>query len=221
MSNQTIKLTDPLYQYILDHSLRESEVCQQLRAETQKMEWSVMQIAPDQGQFMGFLIRMMGAKNIIEIGVYTGYSTLAMAYGLADDGKIIACDINKSWTDVAEKYWRKAGQQHKIELHLRPAAETLRQLLADNKASSFDFAFIDADKEAYDEYYELCLQLLVPGGVIAIDNVLWDGAVLHRDTEDGDTQAIQALNKKLKDDSRVDITMLPIGDGLTLARKKI
>ncbi len=220
MSNRTLQLTDAVYDYLLAHSLKETPVQQQLRKETAGMEKSVMQIAPEQGQFMAFLIKLIAARKVIEIGVYTGYSSLAVALALPDDGKLVACDINREWTDVAQRYWKQAKVDHKIELNLAPADETLQKLLEQGQQTSFDFVFIDADKTGYDHYYEKALQLVRVGGLIVIDNTLWGGDVVDVQVQDEDTVAIRKLNKKLVDDKRVDVCMLPVADGLTLLRKK-
>jgi predicted O-methyltransferase YrrM len=220
MANHTIQLNDDLHAYLLGISLREPEILAELRQETAKLDMSIMQIAPEQGQFMSMLMKLTGARRAIEIGVFTGYSTLCMALPMPADGKIIACDINREWTDIAQHYWQKAGQAGKIELHLGPAMQTLASMLENEQANSFEFAFIDADKPNYCNYYEACLQLVRPGGLIAIDNVLWGGSVIDEDDDSEDTVAIRELNELLHDDDRVDITMVPIGDGLTLARLK-
>lgn len=219
MSNRTLQLTDAVYEYLLAHSLKETPEQQQLRKETAGMEMSAMQIAPEQGQFMGFLIKLISARKALEIGVYTGYSSLAVALELPDNGKLVACDINREWTDIAKRYWKQAGVDHKIELRLAPASETLHELLQQGKQASFDFAFIDADKTNYDQYYEMSLQLVRAGGLIVIDNTLWGGDVADTSVQDDDTIAIRKLNKKLVDDERVDVCMLPLADGLTLLRK--
>lgn len=220
MSSKYISLDQPLYEYILASSLRESPVLAQLRAETATLPMAVMQIAPEQGQFMAMLIKLMGARRAIEVGVYTGYSALAVAEALPDDGLLVACDINAETTAIAQRYWQQAGVAHKIDLRLAPAAQTLQALLDDEQAGSFDFAFIDADKTGYSDYYELCLALLRPGGLIVVDNVLWGGAVLETPTDDDDTQAIQRFNAELSDDQRVDLSLLPLADGLSLLRKR-
>jgi len=220
MSNKSINLTESLYQYLLDSSLRESAILKALREETASLPTANMQIAPEQGQFMALLVQLIGAKKTIEVGVYTGYSALAVAMALPDDGQVIACDISEEYTAVARRYWLAAEVSQKIDLRLAPATETLRALIGEGKASTFDFAFIDADKESYAEYFELCFQLLRPGGLIAIDNVLWNGAVVDSQKQDVDTCAIRKFNQQLLLDSRVDISMVPIADGLTLARKK-
>ena len=220
MSSKYTSLDQPLYDYILASSLRESPVLAQLRAETATLPMAVMQIAPEQGQFMALLIKLMGARRAIEVGVYTGYSALAVAEALPDDGLLVACDINVETTAIAQRYWQQAGVAHKIDLRLAPAAQTLQALLDDGQASSFDFAFIDADKTGYSEYYELCLALLRPGGLIVVDNVLWGGAVLETSTDDDDTGAIQQFNAQLAVDQRVDLSLLPLADGLSLLRKR-
>jgi len=220
MSNRTLNLTDPLYDYLLSVSLREPAVLRRLREETARDEMARMQVAPEQGQFMTWLVGLTGVRQALEIGVFTGYSSLCIALGLPAAGRVIACDVSESWTRVARRYWREAGVDHKIELRLAPAAETLADLLRQGNAGRFDFAFIDADKENYDLYYERCLELIRPGGLIAIDNVLWGGAVIDTSAQDADTAAIRALNEKLHDDARVDITLLPVADGLTLLRKR-
>lgn len=220
MSSETIFLNRPLYDYMCQVSLREPELFQALRAETSRLEQSMMQIGPEQGQFMTLLVQLLGAKRILEVGVFTGYSGLAMAMGLPDDGQLIACDISEEWTSIAQKYWQHAGQADKIELHLAPAMDTLDGLLSDGQASSFDLAFIDADKTNYQNYYERCLSLLRPGGVVIVDNVLWGGSVVDESNQQPDTCAIRAFNSFIHQDQRVDISLVPIGDGLTLARKR-
>ncbi|MFZ5868765.1 MAG: class I SAM-dependent methyltransferase [Thermodesulfobacteriota bacterium] len=220
MSNKTISVTDDIYRYILSTSLREPDVLRRLREETKRDPYHGMQISPEQGQFMALLIRLIGAKRAIEIGVYTGYSSLWTALALPSNGKLIACDMSKQWTDVARRYWKEAGVDEKIDLRLGPALDTLDRLLAEGRAGSFDFAFIDADKENYDAYYERCLKLMRPGGLIAIDNTLWDGRVTAPDPRDDETLAIDALNSKLRKDSRIDLSLVPIGDGLTLVWKR-
>ena len=220
MSNKTLCLTEKLYEYMLSVSLREPEVLRELRLETGLDEQANMQIAPEQGQFMALLVRLLGAKKTLDIGVYTGYSSLCIGLALPQNGRVIACDLNREWTDTAKHYWHKAGVADKIDLRLGPARQTLEELLADKAAvASFDFAFIDADKVNYDIYYEYCLQLIRPGGLIAVDNVLWDGAVADETVDDVDTEAIRALNSKIHADPRVDLSLVPIADGLTLTRK--
>ncbi|KPK26584.1 MAG: SAM-dependent methyltransferase [Desulfobacterales bacterium SG8_35_2] len=218
MSNKTLCITDKLYDYMLSVSLREPHVLRELRVDTAQDENANMQIAPEQGQFMALLVKMLGAKRTLDIGVYTGYSSLCIGLALPREGRVIACDINREWTDMAKRYWRRAGVEEKIELHLGPAQQTLEGLLGKGR-DSFDFAFIDADKINYDVYYEYCLQLIRSGGLIAIDNVLWDGAVADAAKNDDDTMAIRALNRKIHADPRVEISLVPIADGLVLARK--
>ncbi|MCG8314269.1 MAG: class I SAM-dependent methyltransferase [Pseudomonadales bacterium] len=220
MTNQTSLDLEALYPYIFANSVRESELLKELRVETATDPLARMQIAPEQGQLMALLMQLINARSIIEVGTFTGYSSLAMASVLPDDGKIICCDISETWTAVAERYWRKAGVTEKIDLRLAPAAETLQTLLEEPGEASFDAAFIDADKENYDLYFELCLKLIRPGGLIMIDNTLWSGRVIDDTVQDIDTQAIRTFNAKLKIDERVDISLVPISDGLTLARKK-
>ena len=218
MSNKTLCITKELYNYMLSISLREPDILRELRDETAQDENANMQISPEQGQFMGLLVKLLGAKQTIDLGVYTGYSSLCIGLALPSDGRVIACDINREWTDIARRYWRKAGVEDKIELRLAPAQQTLEDLL-EQGVDIFDFAFIDADKKNYDMYYEYCLQLIRPGGLIAIDNVLWDGAVADAAINDADTVAIRNLNQKIHTDSRVEISLVPIADGLALVRK--
>lgn len=219
MSNRTLNLDDHLYHYLLGVSVREHPVLTELREVTRSHPRAGMQISPEQGQFMALLLKLVGARNTLEIGVFTGYSSLVTALALPADGRVIACDVNEEYTAIGRKHWAKAGVADKIDLRLAPATATLKSLIDEGRSGSFDFAFIDADKSSYDAYYEACLKLLRPGGLIAIDNVLWGGAVAHR-AEDEDTAALQALNRKLHKDERIDLSLLPIGDGLTLARKR-
>ena len=218
--SQTMYLTEDLYNYMLLHSLRESEVARRLRRETSKHERASMQISPDQAQFMAFLVKLINAKRTVEIGVFTGYSSLAVALALPPDGEIVACDVNEEWASTARRYWREAGVDHKITLRLAPALETLTDLINNGQEAAFDFAFIDADKENYGHYYECCLRLVRQGGLIAIDNVLWGGRVVDESARDEETQAIRRLNDVIYEDSRVDISLIPVGDGVTLLRKK-
>ena len=220
MSDRSLSLDDRVYDYLLAMSVREHPAQVGLRAATVDVPLAVMQISPEQGQFMGLLVELIGARRAIEIGTYTGYSALAVALALPDGGQLIACDISEDYTRVGRPFWDRAGVARKIDLRLAPALDTLDGLLADGEAGRFDFAFIDADKDNYDAYYERCLRLMRPGGLIAIDNVLWEGKVADPAVQDDDTRAIRALNDKLKDDDRVTISMLPVGDGLTLARKR-
>jgi len=220
LAPRTLSIDDRLYDYLIAHSLRDLPVLAELRAETAKLPQAGMQTAAEQGQFLGLLIELTGAKRTIEVGTFTGYSALAVALALPPKGRVVACDVNAEFTAIARRYWAKAGVAQKIDLRLAPAKETLDKLLAAGEAGRFDFAFIDADKENYLAYYERCLELLRPGGLMAIDNVLWGGAVADPATDDKDTRAIRALNDKLKGDRRVTLSMVPIGDGLSLARKR-
>ena len=220
MSRQTLNLSDELYDYVLSVSLREPPLLARLREETAALPNSNMQISTEQGQFMALLAELLGARQVIEIGTFTGYSALAVARALPEDGRIIACDIDEETTAIARRYWEEAGVAEKIDLRLGPAVETIERLLADGKAGTFDFAFIDADKENYDAYFEGVLTLLRQGGLVLIDNVLWSGAVADLERQDKDTSAIRALNAKLHGDERVSLSLLPISDGLTLVRKR-
>jgi predicted O-methyltransferase YrrM len=217
---KTIGIEQPLYNYLLSVSLTEAEVLQQLRAETATFSNAIMQIAPEQGQFMALLVRLMGAKKALEVGVFTGYSSLCVAIALPEDGKLIACDISEDYTSVARRYWDKAGVGNKIDLKIAPAIETLDKLLANGESETFDFAFIDADKGNYYNYYDRALKLIRPGGLIAVDNVLWSGAVADPEIRDNQTKKIRDFNQKLHEDNRVNISLVPIADGLTLALKK-
>lgn len=219
MAGKSLTLSESLYNYILSSSLREPAVLKSLREETAKLPMSRMQIAPEQGQFMALLVKLIGAKKTLEVGVFTGYSALVTALALPDDGKIIACDKDERYTNMAKPYWEKAKVSHKIDLHIAPAQSTLQQLIADGQENTFDFAFIDADKRSYPIYYEQVLKLVRPGGLIAIDNVLWSGRVADPDNTDKRTIAIREFNQKLHQDKRVDISLVPISDGLTLAMK--
>jgi predicted O-methyltransferase YrrM len=220
MSNRSISLTDGLYEYLLATSLREPPVLRALREETLRMTQRSMQIAPEQGQFMALLARLAGARRCIEVGVFTGYSSLATALALPDDGRIVACDVSEEWTAVARRYWRQGGVEHKIDLRLAPAVETLDAMLATGERERYDLAFIDADKTGYLAYYERCLELLRPGGLVMVDNTLWDGRVADPRVDDEDTRAMRHFNECLHRDERVDLSLVPIGDGLTLARKR-
>lgn len=220
MSYRTIGLSDTVYDYMLAVSLREVPILRELRNETAELPTARMQISPEQGQFMAFLIEMLGARKTLDIGVYTGYSSLAVALALPVDGRIIACDISDEWTHIAQKYWQKAKVASKIQLRLAPALQTLDQLIAAGEEESFDFSFIDADKGNYLAYYEKSLTLVRRGGLILIDNTLWSGKVADLTVQDNATNAIRKFNEKIYYDQRVSLTLLPIGDGLTLARKK-
>ncbi|AVH69668.1 class I SAM-dependent methyltransferase [Nostoc sp. 'Lobaria pulmonaria (5183) cyanobiont'] len=220
MPKQSIGLDNQLYNYLLSVSLREPEILGKLRQETANHPRSGMQISPEQGQFMSLLVQLIGAKKTLEVGVFTGYSSLSVALALPADGQIIACDVSEEFTAIARRYWQEAGVADKIDLRLAPALETLERLLATGQAETFDFAFIDADKQNYDGYYERSLQLVRPGGLIAIDNVLWSGQVADEQNQDESTQAIRAFNEKLHHDERISLSLVPIADGLTLAIKR-
>lgn len=220
MQKRSLGLDDRLYNYFLSVSLREPEILFHLRQETASHPAAIMQIAPEQGQFLALLVQLLGAVKTLEIGVFTGYSSLSVALALPARGKVIACDVSKEYTTIARRYWQQAGVADKIDLHLAPALETLDRLLASGQSETFDFAFIDADKENYDCYYERSLQLVRPGGLIAIDNVLWGGDVANFQLQNRSTQAIRALNEKLHHDERISLSLLPIADGLTLALKR-
>lgn len=220
MTRRTLVLTDELYDYLLANSLREDALLGELRERTASMPLAGMQIAPEQGQFMALLVRLMGVRTALEIGVFTGYSSLCVAAALPDDGHMVALDASEEWTAVAREYWARAQLEDRIELRLGPAIESLDELLAEGQSGRFDFAFIDADKSEYPEYYERTLQLLCSGGVMLVDNVLREGQVVDSgDTSQG-TEAIRAFNAMLHADGRIDLSMLPLGDGLTLARKR-
>jgi caffeoyl-CoA O-methyltransferase len=215
---RSLGLSEPLYRYVVDHSGPEHPVLGELREATAGMKHAGMQIGVDQGRLMALLAKLVGARRTLEIGVFTGYSTLALA--LPPDGRIVACDVSEEWTAVGRAHWQKAGVADRIDLRLGRATKTLDELLAAGEAGRFDFAFIDADKESYGAYYERCLQLVRAGGLIAIDNTLWSGAVIDPAHRDADTEAIRALNDAIHRDPRVDAAMLTVGDGLTLARKR-
>jgi len=220
MSTEANFIAADLYNYLVSISVREDALLKQLREETAKLPKSVMQISPDQGQFMALLIRLIGARTAIEVGVFTGYSSLCVARALPVDGRLLCCDVSEEWTSVARRYWDAAGVADRIELVLAPAAETLGLRIRNGEAGRYDFAFIDADKESYDRYFELCLELVRPGGLLVFDNVLWSGEVMDDESDDPEVCALQALNRKLYRDERVDISLLPLADGLFLARKR-
>jgi caffeoyl-CoA O-methyltransferase len=211
-------LADGVERYIVNTTVREHPVLAELHAETSTMPGAGMQIGSDQGQFMGLLARAIGAKRYLEIGVFTGYSSLAMALALPSDGRVVACDVSEEYTAVAKRYWQKAGVEKKIDLRLGPAVATLDKMIAD-KVELFDIAFIDADKTNYDAYYERCLQLVRPGGLILCDNMLWSGRVVDEKEHDADTDALRALNAKAGKDERVDVALLSVGDGILIARR--
>ncbi|PIW29740.1 MAG: SAM-dependent methyltransferase [Rhodospirillales bacterium CG15_BIG_FIL_POST_REV_8_21_14_020_66_15] len=220
MTKSTTGLDAALYDYILETTLREPKVLARLRRETDSHPRAGMQISPDQGQLLGLLVELTGAQRIVEVGTFTGYSSLAMALALPDDGEIVCCDVSEEYTAVARRYWAEAGVADRITLRLGPAAGTLDSLIGEGRSGAFDMAFIDADKENYQTYFERCLTLVRPGGLIAVDNVLWDGRVLDPADETADTRAIRAFNSGLKDDDRVTLAMLSVADGVTLARKR-
>ena len=221
MSNQSIGLSDPLYQYLLANSVREPQILAKLRAETAQHPLVNMQISPEQGQLMGLLVQLIGAKKCLEVGVFTGYSSLAVALNLPDDGRIVACDVSDKFTLLARRYWQEAGVAHKISLYIAPALATLDRLILNGESGTFDFAFIDADKNNYGAYYDRCFQLVRQGGLILVDNVLWYGRVADPAMDnDKRTQAIKQINQQIYHDDRVQISLIPIGDGLTIARKK-
>jgi len=220
MSNRMTPLDDALYDYLSSVSLREPGVLRRLREETAKMPQHNMQIGPEQGQFMALLIELTGARKCLEVGTFTGYSALAVALALPDDGRLIACDISEEFTARAKPFWEEAGVAGKIELRIGPALETLDALIEGGESGTFDFAFIDADKVNYLGYFQRALDLARPGGLICVDNVLWNGAVADPSRNDEDTEAIRAFNAALTNDPRISLSMLPMGDGLTLARKR-
>ena len=220
MTKKSIGLDDRLYNYLLEVSFRDHPLLKSLRDETEKLPMARMQIAPEQGQFMYMLVKLIRARQILEIGTFTGYSSLCMAMALPDDGRITTCDVSAEYTDTAIKYWQEANVEHKIELRLAPAIETLQQMIDSGNTGSFDLMFIDAEKTEYEDYYSLGLQLLRSGGLIIVDNVLWNGSVADASDQDPDTVAIRAFNENRSKDDRVELCMLPVADGLTLAIKK-
>jgi len=220
MSDRTINLTGTVYRYILEHSVRENPVLKELREATAGIPHAGMQISPEQGQLMALLVKTIGARRTIEVGVFTGYSSLSVALALPPDGRIVACDVSAEWTAIARRFWEKAGVAAKVDLRLAPALQTLDALLAAGEAGRYDFAFIDADKGNYSGYYERCLALVRAGGLVAIDNTLWNGWVADAAHQEDDTRAIRAFNDQLLADRRVDLSLVPIGDGMTLALKR-
>ena len=221
MASTATRITDTLYEYLLREGIPESDTARALREETRTAtRWHGMQITPEQGAFMQLLVRLLGARRTIEVGTFTGYSALVVAEALPPDGLVVACDVSDEWTAVGRPFWERAGVAGRIDLRLQPAVETLDELIAEGDAGTFDFAFIDADKANYGTYYERCLTLVRPGGVVAVDNVLWGGRVADAGANDDDTNAIRALNAKIRRDRRVHGTTVPIGDGLTLALKQ-
>ncbi|MEM6731898.1 MAG: class I SAM-dependent methyltransferase [Myxococcota bacterium] len=219
-TKKTLALTDALYPYFHEVSVRESPVLKRLREETSRLPEGVMQVAPEQGQFMALLSSLMGARRVLEVGVFTGYSALCIAETLPDDGVLVACDVSEEWTAIAQRYWEEAGVASRIELKLAPAMDTLSTLLASGDAGTYDLAFVDADKTEYPRYYEALLELVRPGGLIMVDNVLWGGSVIDPEKNDESTEAIRAFNRMIHGDERVDLSLVPIGDGVTLARKR-
>jgi predicted O-methyltransferase YrrM len=220
MTNRTLNLDDALYRYLLDVSLRETSLLKRLREETAQLDNARWQIAPEQGQFMALLVKLTGARRIIEIGTFTGYSAICMAEAMPEDGRLICCDIPGDYNAMARRYWDEAGLAGRIELRLAPALETLAAMAGEEQDGRFDLIFIDADKANYPAYFEHALRLLRPGGLVLFDNTLWSGRVLEAAPDSADTRAIQALNLALRDDARIDLSLLPLGDGLTLCRKR-
>jgi predicted O-methyltransferase YrrM len=220
MANQTIGLSDDLAAYVVRVGTREPEVLARLREETAALPQHDMQIAPEEGAFLALLVELMQARRCIEVGTFTGYSSIAIALALPDNGRLVCCDVSEDWTSLARTYWDEAGVAAKIDLRVAPATETLDQLLEDGQEATYDFAFVDADKTGYDGYYERLLRLVRPGGLIALDNTLWGGQVLDEGTDDADNRALQALNAKLAGDERITLCLLPVADGVTLARRR-
>ena len=220
MSSITIGLSNELRKYMLDVSFRDDDILRQLREETLTLKEAQMQISPEQGALLSILTKILNAKKTLDIGVFTGYSSLVVARELSDNGQVVACDTSIEWTSIAKKYWKLAGVDKKVDLYLAPAIETLEKLIEDGQGSSYDFSFIDADKINYQSYYEYSLTLVKPGGIIAVDNVLWSGQVIDETDFEPATRAIRSFNEKLYQDDRVSISMVPVGDGLTLAYKK-
>ena len=220
MSNRTLPLDDRLYSYLLEHSLRENPVQRRLRERTLTHEMGRMQIAPEQGQFMALLAELIGARRAIEIGTFTGYSALCVAQALPADGRLVCCDISDEWTAIGIPFWKEAGVAGRIDLRIAPALETLDALAREIETAGFDLAFVDADKENYLSYYERCLPLLRPGGLLLFDNTLWNGAVADSEDQSADTVALREFNESLHRDGRISLSLVPIGDGLTLARKR-
>ncbi|WP_018872314.1 class I SAM-dependent methyltransferase [Thioalkalivibrio sp. ALJ16] len=220
MSNRSIGLDDRLYHYLLGHSLREPEVLADLRAETANLPEANMQIAPEQGQFMALLARLMGARRYLEIGTFTGYSALAIALALPEDGEVVTLDRSAQWIATARRYWERAGVSGRIRLEQGEAQDSLRALERNGETGRFDLSFIDADKTSYPDYFEHCLRLVRPGGLILIDNTLWHGRVADAQDSRDNTRAIRDFNAALHHDERIDLALTPIGDGLTLARRR-
>jgi predicted O-methyltransferase YrrM len=221
LSNRTLSIDDRVYDYLLSVSLREADLLKQLREETAGIQYSEMQISPEQGQFMAMLLKLIGARRAIEIGTFTGYSSICLANALPEDGELICCDDSEEWTEMARKYWKLANLEEKINFKLGNALDTLQQLIDDGQAGRFDFVFIDADKQSYQQYYELSFTLLRDGGLMAVDNTLWSGDVADPENTAPGTRAIRKFNEMVRDDTRVDISLVTIGDGLTLVRKSM
>jgi caffeoyl-CoA O-methyltransferase len=219
LSNRTLSIDDRVYDYLLSVSLEESDLLRELRAETAGIEFAEMQVSPEQGQFMALLVKLSGARRALEVGTFTGYSSICIASALPEDGRLVCCDDSERWTTMARKYWQRAGLEDRIELRLQTAESTLRQLLDGDHAETFDFIFIDADKQNYPQYYEACMRLLRRGGLLAVDNTLWSGSVADLDNMEPDTCAIRRFNNMVKQDDRVIKSLVPIGDGLTLVYK--
>lgn len=219
MSNRTLSIDDRLYDYILSVGVTESALLQALREETAGLEFAVMQISPEQGQFMSLLVRLLGVTRALEVGTFTGYSSICIASAMPEHGRLVCCDSSAEWTQIAQQYWAQAGLEARIDFRLQPALDTLQQLLDAGEAGCFDFVFIDADKQNYEAYYERSLELLRPGGLIAVDNTLWSGDVADPDNNDPGTRAIRRLNQRIMQDTRVFRSLVPIGDGLTLVHK--
>jgi predicted O-methyltransferase YrrM len=220
LTKRTLTLDDRLYDYLLAQSVRETDLLRELRERTAQLEMSRMQIAPEQGQFMALLVELTGARRIIEVGTLTGYSALCMAQAMPAGGRLTCCDVSVEWTDIARSFWQRACVADRIDLRIAPALDTLRELRDGGQAGTFDMAFVDADKTNYPEYFERCLELVRPGGLLLFDNTLWGGAVADPDDREPDTEGIRELNRTLLGDQRVSISLVPIGDGLTLARKR-
>ena len=220
MSTRSIGLDQSLQDYLLDQSLREHELLAELRSETEQMPEANMQIAPEQGQFMALLARLIGVRRYLEVGTFTGYSALAVMLGLPEQAEATCLDISEEWTSIAERYWIRAGLNDRMHLHLAPAGDTLARLISEGWSGDYDMAFIDADKTGYAEYYERCLELVRPGGLLLVDNTLWDGRVADPGDDDPDTAAIRDFNRRLRDDDRVNLSLLPLADGVTILRRR-
>lgn len=220
MARETRDLTDAVRDYVLREMVDEPAALARLRAETARLPEAEMQLSPEQGRFMQWLVELVGAQRVLEVGAFTGYSAACMALAAGPEGSVLTCDVNEEWTDIAARYWRELGVAERIELRLGPAVDTLEELLADGRSATFDLAFIDADKRSYPSYYELCLDLLRPGGLVCIDNVLWGGRVADPDDDSAQTEGVREVTKRVFADERVSATFVPIGDGLTLARRR-